>query len=58
MPVSAHMAALRFLHRNIVNETVGGKRRPSKVCLLSAEMYNLALSVWHGGPARQLDLKC
>lgn len=50
VPVSLHMAALLFLHHNILNETVRGKYRPSNVCALSEGMYNLASSVWHHQP--------
>lgn len=58
VPVSLHMAALLFLHHNILNETVRGKYRPSKVCALSEEMYNLASSVWRRGSAHQPYSKC
>ena len=58
VPVSLHMAALLFLHHNILNETVRGKYRPSKVCALSEGMYNLASSVWHRSSAHQPYSKC
>ena len=59
VPVSLHMAALLFLHHNILNETVRGKHRPSKVCLLSEGMYNLASGVWLAeAPAHQPHSKC
>lgn len=58
VPVSLHMAALLFLHHNILNETVRGKYRPSKVCALSEGMYKLASSIWRGGSAHQPSTKC